>query len=147
MSEKVYVIYDERARFQDTDECAVLEACGSLREGLKPRLGIEMATNYVRSEELIRTPMDLPAPIAKLLQAAGVEHRAPEDVGGLLFGCLAHLSASVHQQFPEHWEMFRWSFIEATDELRDVLTSPDPSGTVAEIMAKQRQATRGESHD
>ena len=29
---KVYVIYDERALFGDTDEAAVLEACGSLQE-------------------------------------------------------------------------------------------------------------------
>jgi hypothetical protein len=94
---------------------------------------------YARSKDIIRKSVELPDAIAKLLRAAGVEHSAPEDVGGLLFGCIAHLSASIHKQFPEHWPMFKRSFIEATDELRDVLMSADPSGEVAETMAKQRR--------
>lgn len=31
-SEKAYVIYDERALTMDTDDCSVLEACGTLIE-------------------------------------------------------------------------------------------------------------------
>lgn len=100
---------------------------------------------FTTSDQLVRKQFDLPASLAKLLQAAGVEHRAPEDVGGLLFGSLAHLFVGVHTQFPEHWPTFRACFIEAADDLRDVLTSDDPAATVKGIMARQSR-DRSELH-
>ncbi len=98
-----------------------------------------MSKEYTTSDQLVRKPFDVPTPLAQLLKAAGIEHRAPETVGGLLFGALAHLFTGVYTQFPEHWPVFRAAFIEAADDLRDVLTSNDPTTTVAGIMARQRE--------
>ncbi len=98
-----------------------------------------MSKVFVKSEQLTRRQFVPPSQLAKLLQAAGVEHRAPEDVGGLLFGSLAHLFVGVATQFPEHWPTFRAVFIEAADDLRDVLTSDDPAATVGGIMARQQR--------
>lgn len=98
-----------------------------------------MEKTFTTSAELVRKPFEMPSTLAKLLEAAGVEHRAPEEVGGLLFGCLAHLSLGVSTQFPEHWPMFRAAFIEACDDLRDVLTSDDPAATIEGVKARQRR--------
>jgi hypothetical protein len=102
-----------------------------------------MAKKYTTSTDLVRRPFVAPTQLAQLLKAAGIEHRAPEDVGGMLFGCLAHLMVGVFTQFPEHWPTFRAAFLEAADDLRDVITSDNPPQVVAGIMERQRQQ-RGE---
>lgn len=98
-----------------------------------------MTKKFTTSDKLVRRPFEAPTQIAQLLKAAGVETRAPEEVGGMLFGCLAHLFTGVYSQFPEHWPTFRGAFIEAADDMRDVLTSDDPPRTVRLIMERQKR--------
>lgn len=57
---KQYVIYDERALALSTDDCAVLEACGSLREvkrtswdGRHDPLGVVAEYDVVNGNELV----------------------------------------------------------------------------------------------
>ena len=59
MAEKVYVIYDERALLMSTDDCAVLESCGSLREvrrttwdGKRDPLGVVCEYDLVNGEAI-----------------------------------------------------------------------------------------------
>lgn len=86
-----------------------------------------------------RRPFDMPTSLAKLLKAAGLEQREPETVGGMLYGSLAYLFVGIATQFPDQWPAFRALFIEATDDLRDVLTSANPEATVAGMRARQRR--------
>lgn len=86
-----------------------------------------------------RRPFDMPHQLGKLLRGAGIEQRAPEQVGGMLLGALAHLFLGIATQFPDQWPAFRALFIEGVDDLRDVLTSNDPKATVAGIMARQKR--------
>lgn len=90
-------------------------------------------------KQLERKPFDMPTSLGNLLKAAGCEEQAPEVVGGMLFGALAHLFVGVATQWPDQWPVFRAAFIVAADDLRDVLTSDDPAATVAGIMARQRR--------
>lgn len=98
-----------------------------------------MEKKFTTSDRLIRKPFEAPESTAKLLKAAGCESRSPEEVGGLFFGCLAHLMVGVFTQFPEHWPVFRGAFLEAADDLRDVIASANPTETVAGIMARQQR--------
>ena len=57
MTKTVYVIYDERALTQDTDDCAVLEACESLKEvrrttwdGRRDPLGVVCEYDLINGE-------------------------------------------------------------------------------------------------
>ena len=60
MAKKEYVIYDERALLMDTDECAVLDACGSIGEvrrttwdGRRDPLGVVFEYDVVNGNELV----------------------------------------------------------------------------------------------
>lgn len=85
----------------------------------------------------------MPTTLGQLLQAAGIEARAPEEVGGLLFGSLAHLSVAVATQFPEQWPIFRAAFVTSCDDLRDILTSESPASTMAGVMNRQHRDSDG----
>lgn len=90
-----------------------------------------------------RKPFDMPTTLAKLLLAAGVEQRAPEEVAGLLFGSLAHLSVGLATQFPEQWAIFRGGLITSCDDLRDILTSDTPAAVLVGVMNRQHRDSGG----
>lgn len=91
---------------------------------------------------LKRKPVDMPRPVAKLLQGAGLGDVVPEVAMGQMFGALAYLLVSVWEQWPEAWPTFRQAGAHSIAELRQLINSGNPRVALEAIIETQKLAGR-----
>lgn len=88
-----------------------------------------------------RKPVDMPAPTARLLKAAGLETHPPEVIVGLMCGSIAHIAAVIYEQWPEAWPAFARALDEAASGLTQVARSGNPRVALEAIVEAQRADT------